>query len=371
MIPFLDLKKINAHYRDELINVVTKVIDSGWYVLGEEVKKFEEEFAAYCGVKYCISVGSGLDALTLILRAYKELERLKDGDEVIVPANTYIATILSITANNLKPILVEPDINTYNIDVNRIEEKITSKTKAIMVVHLYGQTVEMEKVWELAKEYNLIVIEDAAQAHGAWYGNKKAGNLGDVAGFSFYPGKNLGALGDGGAVTTNDKDLAETIKALRNYGSHEKYENLYRGVNSRLDEIQAAILRVKLRHIDEEIEIRRDIAKYYIENIKNNKIILPIQHSTSNIQHYKRHVWHLFVVRSKERNKLQKYLSYNGIQTLIHYPIPPHKQKAYKEWNNLSFPITEQIHKGVLSLPIGSHLDLERIEYIVKMINRF
>jgi dTDP-4-amino-4,6-dideoxygalactose transaminase len=363
MISFLDLKKLNAQYRDELIEACIKVIDSGWYIQGNECQVFEKEFANYCGTKYCIGVGNGLDALTIILRAYKEIGFIKDGDEVIVPSNTYIATILAISHNNLVPVLVEPDINTYLIDPKKIEEKITSKTKAIMPVHLYGQTCEMNKINEIAKKYNLKVIEDSAQSHGAYYKNKRSGNLADASGFSFYPGKNLGALGDGGAVTTNDKELAECIKALRNYGSHKKYENLYKGVNSRLDEIQAAMLRVKLKYLDKEIKNRRKIAKLYLENINNNKIILP------KIREEDNHVWHLFVIRTKERDRLQKYLLKNGIQALIHYPIPPHKQVAYKEWNNSSYPISEKIHNEVLSLPISYNED--DILKICKIVNRF
>ncbi|KIM04415.1 MAG: aminotransferase [Sulfurovum sp. AS07-7] len=371
MIPFLDLKGINAQYRAELIEACTKVIDSGWYIQGNECKEFEKEFAEYCGTKYAIGVANGLDALILILRAYKELGIMKDGDEVIVPSNTYIASILAISQNNLVPVLVEPDINTYLIDPNKIEEKITSKTKAILPVHLYGQTCEMDKINEIAKKYNLKVIEDSAQSHGAYFGEKRSGNLGDASGFSFYPGKNLGALGDGGAVTTNDEELANAIKALGNYGSHKKYENLYKGINSRLDEMQAALLRVKLRYLDEEIQKRREIASYYIENIKNPNIILPIQHPTSNIQHYKNHVWHLFVIRTQNRDELQNYLHVEGIQTLIHYPIPPHKQMAYKEWNNESYLISEQIHNEVLSLPISGVQSLEDTMKIVKVLNDY
>ena len=283
MIPFLDLKSINAQYRDELIEACTKVIDGGWYVQGSEHKEFEKEFAAYCGSKHAIGVTNGLDALTLILRAYKEMGIMQEGDEVIVPSNTYIASILAISENNLVPVLVEPDINTYLLDPKKVAEKITSKTKAIMPVHLYGQTCEMDAINTIAKKYSLKVIEDSAQSHGAYFNEKRCGNLGDASGFSFYPGKNLGALGDGGAVTTNDQELAETIKALGNYGSHKKYENLYKGVNSRLDEMQAAMLRVKLRHLDKETEHRREIAAYYLNNITNPNIILPIQHPTSNI----------------------------------------------------------------------------------------
>ncbi|HCE33322.1 DegT/DnrJ/EryC1/StrS family aminotransferase [Fusobacterium sp.] len=365
MIPFLDLKKLNAQYRDELIEACIRVIDSGWYILGKEVEEFEKEFANYCGTKYAIGVGNGLDALALILRAYKELGILSDGDEVIVSANTYIATILAITNNNLTPVLVEPDIDTYLIDPDKIEENITSNTKAIMVVHLYGQTCEMDKINEIAKKYNLKVIEDSAQSHGAYYKDKRSGNLADASGFSFYPGKNLGALGDAGAITTNDDQLAEVLKALRNYGSRKKYENIYKGVNSRLDEIQAAILRVKLKYLDEEIERRRKIARFYLENIKNDNIILPKVREDSN------HVWHLFVIRTEKRDKLQKYLLDKRIHTLIHYPIPPHKQIAYKEWSKRSYPITEKISKEVLSLPISGVLTLEEAERVIEVINEF
>ncbi|MCB5250056.1 MAG: DegT/DnrJ/EryC1/StrS family aminotransferase [Sulfurimonadaceae bacterium] len=371
MIPFLDLKGINAQYRAELIEASTRVIDSGWYIQGNECKEFDKEFAEYCGTKYAIGVANGLDALILILRAYKELGIMKDGDEVIVPSNTYIASILAISQNNLVPVLVEPDINTYLIDPSKIEEKITPKTKAILPVHLYGQTCEMDKIEKIAKQYNLKVIEDSAQSHGAYFGDKRSGNLGDASGFSFYPGKNLGALGDSGAVTTNDEELANTIKALGNYGSHKKYENLYKGVNSRLDEMQAAMLRVKLRHLDEEVKKRRDIANYYTKNISNPNIILPIQNSKLNIQNDQNHVWHLFVIRTAKRDELQKYLLDNGIQTLIHYPIPPHKQNAYKEWKNESYPISEQIHDEVLSLPISGVQSLEDTMKIVQVINEF
>ena len=365
MISFLDLKGLNAQYKAELIEACTRVIDSGWYIQGNECKEFDKEFASYCGAKYAIGVANGLDALILILRAYKELGFMKDGDEVIVPSNTYIASILAISQNNLVPVLVEPDINTYLLNPSKIEEKITSKTKAILPVHLYGQTCEMDKINEIAKKYNLKVIEDSAQSHGAYFKDKRSGNLGDASGFSFYPGKNLGALGDGGAVTTNDEELANTIKALGNYGSHKKYENLYKGVNSRLDEMQAAMLRVKLRYLDNELEKRRDIANYYLENIKNENIILPVVRAESN------HVWHLFVIRTSKRDELQKYLLDNGVQTLIHYPIPPHNQNAYKEWNNESYPISEQIHTEVLSLPISGVQNLENTKNIVEKLNEF
>jgi len=363
MIPFLDLKSINAQYREELIKACTKIIDSGWYIQGYEHKEFEKEFAYYCGTKYAIGVANGLDALILIFRAYKEMGIMHKGDEVIVPSNTYIASILAISENGLIPILVEPNIDTYLLDTSKIEEKITSKTKAIMAVHLYGQTCEMDAVNIIAKKYNLKVIEDSAQSHGAYYKDKRSGNLGDASGFSFYPGKNLGALGDGGIVTTNDKNLADTIRILGNYGSSKKYENSYKGINSRLDEIQSAMLRVKLRYLDKEISKRKNIANYYLRNIKNSNIILPTITTDS--------VWHLFVIRIKNRNKLKKYLLDNGIQTLIHYPLAPHKQKAYKEWNSYNYPISEQIHNEVLSLPISGVQSLEDTKTIVETINNF
>lgn len=364
-IPFLDLKAINEQYADELKEAAARVIDSGWYLQGNECEAFEEEFATYCGVRFCIGVANGLDALTLIIRAYKEIGIMQEGDEIIVPANTYIASILAISENGLIPVLVEPNIATYNIDPNLIEEKITSKTKAIMAVHLYGQVAAMDEVNAIAQKYNLKVIEDSAQAHGAMLNEKCTGNLGDASGFSFYPGKNLGALGDGGAVTTNDKELADTIRALGNYGSHKKYENLYQGVNSRLDEMQAAMLRVKLRYLDNETEHRREIANFYLENIQNDKIILPTIKIEDN------HVWHVFVIRCSERERLQKYCSDNGVQTLIHYPLPPHKQEAYKKWNNDSYPISEKIHDEVLSLPISGVQSLENTKKIAQIINEF
>jgi len=365
MIPFLDLKSINAEYRDELVSACTRVIDSGWYIQGNECNAFEKEFAEYCDTKYAIGVGNGLEALTLILRAYKEMKVLKDGDEVIVPANTYIASILAISENNLKPVLVEPNIKTYNIDVEKIEENITVNTKAIMVVHLYGQTVEMGKVLALATKYDLKVIEDCAQAHGALENGKKVGSIGDAGGFSFYPGKNLGALGDGGIVTTNDELLANTIRALGNYGSHQKYENKYKGKNSRLDEIQAAMLRVKLKYLEGEIKKRRKIANYYLEHIQNEYISLPFVGKSDT------HVWHLFVIKTKKRKLLQEYLQDNGIQTLIHYPIPPHKQEAYSEWNKEKYSISEIIHNEVLSLPIYGVQTLEQTMKIVEVLNDF
>jgi len=365
MIKFLDLHKINEQYREEIDTRIKKVLDSGWYLLGKEDEIFEEHFAQYCGTKYCVGCGNGLDALTLIIKAYG----FGKGDEIIVPANTYIASILSISYNGCTPILVEPDIKTYNINPDLIEEKITEKTKAIMVVHLYGQAVQMDKIWALAKKYNLKVIEDSAQGHGAGVNIngdfRRVGNLGDASGFSFYPGKNLGCLGDGGAVTTNDKELADKIRALRNYGSSVKYHNIYQGVNSRLDEIQAAILDVKLPHLDKDNQRRRNIANYYLENIKNDKIILRKSYSE------KANVWHVFPVRTKNRDEFQQYLKENEIQTLIHYPIPPHKQPCYKEWNNLSLPVTEEIHNTIISLPISPVMTDDEAEKVVDVINKY
>ncbi|MBW7869217.1 MAG: DegT/DnrJ/EryC1/StrS family aminotransferase [Brumimicrobium sp.] len=372
MIKFLDLQKINAQYSEELKQAAAEVIDSGWYLLGERVKLFETNLAKYIGVKHAIGVANGLDALRLILKAYIEMGVMKEGDEVIVPANTYIATILAITDNRLKPVLVEPDINTYNLDISLVEQHISERTKAIMVVHLYGQVCWSEELETIAKKYGLKIIEDNAQSIGAVYTypdgiEKKAGNLGDAAGFSFYPGKNLGALGDSGAVTTNDDTLAEVIRAIANYGSMIKYHNEYQGLNSRLDEIQAAFLDIKLKYIDQENQIRREIAHYYCENIKNPEIILPI----ANGQQLKAnsHVWHLFVIRTQNRNKLQEYLIQNGVQTLIHYPIPPHKQLAYKVWKDLSLPITEKIHQEVLSLPISPVVNNSEVTKIIEELN--
>ena len=361
MIKFLDLHKINERFRTEIDEQIKEVLDSGWYLLGKEDEAFEKSFAEYCGAKHCIGCANGLDALKLIIKAYG----FGKGDEIIVPANTYIASILAISDNGCTPVLVEPDINTYNINPDLIEEKITNNTKAILVVHLYGQAVQMDKIWALAKKYNLKIIEDSAQAHGALYNGKCTGSLGDASGFSFYPGKNLGCLGDGGAVTTNDDELAQKIRALRNYGSHIKYHNLYQGSNSRLDEIQAAILSVKLPELDKDNERRREISKYYRENISTSKIILP--HTDNKMSH----VWHIFAVRTSNRNDFQAYLKQNEIQTLIHYPIPPHKQPAYKEWNNLSFPLTEEIHDTILSLPISPVMTDDEVKKVVEVINAF
>jgi dTDP-4-amino-4,6-dideoxygalactose transaminase len=371
MIKFLDLQKINAQYASELKQVATEVIDSGWFLLGDRVKTFEQEYSDFIGVSNTIACANGLDALRLILRANIELGIMQEGDEVIVPANTYIATILAISDNRLKPILVEPDIQTYNLNFSLIEQAITSRTKAIMPVHLYGRVCWSDELENIATKYDLKVIEDNAQAVGAYYfannkTRKRTGSLGDAAGNSFYPGKNLGALGDSGAVTTDDNELAVVIRALANYGSQEKYVNKYRGLNSRMDEIQAAFLSVKLKYLDMENEIRRKIADYYIANIENEKIILPLP-----TEYKESHVQHLFVIRVTERDKLNRHLSDNGIQTLIHYPIPPHKQMAYTEWSDLSFPITEQIHKEVLSLPMSPIMDKFEMDKVIAIINLF
>ena len=329
------------------------------------MKKFEKEFAAYCEVKHCIGVANGLDALIIIIEAYKELGIFKTGDEIIVPSNTYIASILAVSKTGLVPILVEPNLDDYLIDVSRIEEKITNKTVGILPVHLYGQLCDMENINKIAKKYNLKVIEDSAQSHGAVYQNKKSGNLGDVSGFSFYPAKNLGAFGDAGGITTNDDILAEVMQAYRNYGSHIKYKNKYLGLNSRLDDIQAAFLSVKLKYLDEENHKRQEMAEYYLNSITNPYIILPRYHEI------KRHVWHLFVIRTQDRNKLQNYLLENNIQTVIHYPIPPHKQEAYKEWNDLSFPLSEQIHREVLSLPMNIAMNTKEIKKVIGVLNKY
>jgi len=309
--------------------------------------------------------------LRLILKAYIEMGVMQEGDEVIVPANTYIATILAISDNKLKPVLVEPDMDTYNLHISWVEKYITDRTKAILVVHLYGRVCWSEELEVLANRYNLKIIEDNAQAIGATYCDRKTGALGDAAGFSFYPGKNLGALGDAGAVTTNDDILAQTVRSLGNYGSKEKYIHEYQGLNSRMDELQAAMLNVKLRFVDTENQLRREIAQYYSENIVNVNIILPVIENKFLIRDNLGHVWHIFVIRSSYRDNLQRYLTENGIQTLIHYPIPPHQQRAYKAWNNLHFPITEQIHSQVLSLPISPVMDMQEAIHIVEVINAF
>ena len=365
MIDFLNLKQINQQYREELIAAATRVIDSGWYILGNEVVQFEQEFARYCQTEYCLGVANGLDALILILRAYKEMGIMVEGDEVIVPANTYIATILAISENGLRPVLVEPDPITYNLNPALIEQHISDRTRAILMVHLYGQVTGMDEINAIARRYDLKVIEDCAQAHGAQYQGKKVGSLGDAAGFSFYPGKNLGALGDAGAVTTSDPQLAKTIKALRNYGSHEKYKNLYQGVNSRLDEMQAALLRVKLHYLDSETERRRAIARRYRAEIINPIIQLP------QWTEDKSHVFHLFVVQTDKRHEFQDYLHDNGIQTVIHYPVPPHKQPAYEHLSGLSLPISEAMHQHVISLPIDPTMPEPAVDTLIAVVNGF
>ncbi|MEC5394204.1 DegT/DnrJ/EryC1/StrS family aminotransferase [Riemerella anatipestifer] len=366
MIKFLDLQKINLLYQQEMEERLLQTFRSGWYLLGSEVKTFEQHLAQYIGSPNAIGVANGLDALRLILKAYISMGIMQPGDEVIVPANTYIASILAISDNGLKPVLVEPNPKTFNIDIDKIEEHITPKTKAIMIVHLYGRVVWSEQLESIARKHQLKIIEDNAQAIGARWNNIKTGHLGDAAGFSFYPGKNLGALGDAGAVTTKDNDLAKTIRALANYGSNVKYVNIYQGLNSRLDELQAAVLDVKLKYIDQENEARRRVAKRFISEIKNPKIILP-EYPTEE----KEMVWHVFVIECQQRDKLQNYLTENGVQTIIHYPIPPHKQEAYKEYNHLSFPITERMSQKVLSLPISSILTDEEISKIIDIVNKF
>ncbi|MCU1786054.1 DegT/DnrJ/EryC1/StrS family aminotransferase [Pseudomonas sp. 13B_2.1_Bac1] len=370
MISFLDLKKINAKIREELIESCTRVIDSGWYIAGNELSDFEKKFAEYTGSRHCIGVANGLDALNLTLRAWKEMGRLKERDEVIVPANTYIASILAITENRLVPILVEPDPITYNLDIPNVEAAITRKTRVIMAVHLYGQLCEMPAMMALAKRNRLLVLEDSAQAHGASIDNRRAGNWGDASGFSFYPGKNLGALGDAGAITTNDGELADTIRALRNYGSHEKYKNLYQGVNSRLDELQAAMLSVKLKFLDEQTKQRRNVAQMYLDGITHPSVTLPLTVGTC-ARTLESHVWHVFVIRCKQRDELQQYLAEQGIQTIIHYPVPVHRQQAYKDWNYESYPLTETIHQQVLSLPMSPVMSTQDVEAVIMAINNF
>ncbi len=365
MIPFLNLKSINEQYADKLKEAFARVLDSGWYVMGNELNAFEVEFASYCGTKHAIGVANGLDALVLVLRAWKELGKLQAGDEVIVQANTYIASILAITENDLVPVLVEPDPVSFNLDPTRVRAAITAKTKAMLPVHLYGQLSSMPELLAIAQEHQLLVLEDCAQAHGAELDGRRAGNWGNAAGFSFYPGKNLGALGDGGAITTNDDELAQTLKALRNYGSHKKYENLYQGVNSRLDELQAALLRVKLPHLPAETVRRQGIALAYRQGIQNPFIVLP------TVNDELQHVWHLFVIRTEHRTQLQTWLSEQGVQTLIHYPIPPHQQRAYSSWAHLSLPITEQLHQQVLSLPLDPTMSQQDIQAVIDAVNGF
>jgi len=366
MIQFLSLKDINADYRDELVVAATRVIDSGWYIHGREHEEFEKEFAAFCGAGECLGVATGLDALILILRAYKELGRLRDGDEVIVPANTFIASLLAVTENRLTPVLVEPDPKSFNLDSARLASALTPRTKAIMAVHLYGQLADMPAICRFAQAHGLLIIEDAAQAHGAVLQGRKAGTWGDAAGFSFYPGKNLGALGDAGAVLTADAELANTIRALRNYGSHVKYHNLYQGPNSRLDEIQAAFLRVRLGHLDEGNAHRRKIALRYRTEIKNPRVDLPQATLAESA-----HVWHLFVVRVPDRESLVKHLAGLGVQTAIHYPIPPHHQQCYPQFSAQVLPITEAIHREVISLPLSPVMSADQVQRVIDGLNSY
>ncbi|CAM3335439.1 MULTISPECIES: DegT/DnrJ/EryC1/StrS family aminotransferase [Saccharibacillus] len=361
MIPFLDLKKINLRYQEAIEAGVRKVIESGWYILGQEVKRFEEAFADYCGTEHCLGVANGLDALELIIHAYG----IGAGDEVIVPSNTYIASILAVSANGATPVLVEPDISTYNINPEEIERKITSRTKAIMVVHLYGQVCDMKPIQDIARRHGLKIIEDCAQAHGAFYQGEKVGRLGDAAAFSFYPGKNLGALGDAGAITTNDSELYAKLAALRNYGSEKKYHNVYKGYNSRLDELQAPILLAKLNNLDEENNYRRRIAEYYNREIKNEAVLLPHSQTSEG------HVWHVYVVRVQNRSAFITFMEEKGIQTMIHYPVPPHKQKAYEELNACSYPVSELIHSEVVSIPLSPVMEWSDIEYVAEAINEY
>ncbi len=361
MISFLDLHKVNERFRTEIDARLKQILDDGWYIHGKQDAAFEAHFAAYTGAQHCIGVANGLDALNLIIKAYG----FGPGDEILVPANTYIATILAISENGATPVLVEPDLATYNINPDLLEAKITPRTKAIMVVHLYGQAVPMQKVWDVAHKHHLKVIEDSAQAHGAMYQGRRTGNLGDAAGFSFYPGKNLGCLGDGGCVTTNDDALAAKIRALANYGSDRKYHHIYKGVNSRLDEFQAAALDIKLPHLDADNARRRQIAAFYRAHIKNPLITLPQTYDEAA------HVWHIFAIRCPQRDELQAYLKQQGIETLIHYPTPPHLQGAYAEWKEQSYPVTELIHREELSLPISPVLTDEEAAQVVAACNRF
>ena len=369
MVKFLDLKKINERFRGEMEVGCGRVLDSGWYLLGAECAAFEREFAAYCGVRHVIGCANGLDALKLIVRAYG----FGPGDEIIAPANTYIASLIAISANGATPVLVEPDPGTYLIDPDRIEAAITPRTKAIMVVHLYGRAVRMTRIWEIAKRHGLKIIEDSAQAHGAMFEGRRVGALGDASGFSFYPGKNLGCLGDGGAVTTDDGELAKKVRALRNYGSDVKYHFPYRGTNSRLDEIQAAWLRVKLPHLDADNGRRAEIAARYCREITNPLLELPadpnLEPSTLNLQLALAHVWHVFPVRVERRDAFQAHLAERGIETLIHYPIPPHRQPAYVEWHDLRLPITEKIHETIISLPISPVMTDVEVSEVIAAVN--
>jgi len=364
-VPFLDLRDAHARYVDELKAAAARVIDSGHYVLGEELAAFEREFATWCGVRHALGVGSGLDALALILRGYLGLGALAEGDEVIVPGNTFIASFLAVSANRLVPVPVEPDPVSFNLDPACVAAAIGPRTRAIMAVHLYGQLADMPALVALARQHGLLLIEDAAQAHGATRDGRKAGAFGDAAAFSFYPAKNLGALGDGGAVVTGDARLAERVAALRNYGSDTKYHHLFQGVNSRLDEIQAALLRVKLRHLDEDVALRRRVARRYRDGIRHPQIALP------EVAHEEQHAWHLFVVRCHRRDALQRHLQAQGVQSQVHYPVPPHRQPAYAELREAWLPLTERLHEEVLSLPLGPSLGEDAVARVIAACNAF
>lgn len=367
MIKFLDLEKINKKHLRELADTAFDVIKSGWYVRGQNVEKFENELKSFLKSRFVIATSNGLDALRLIFKSYIENGFMKVGDEVIVPSNTYIASVLSISDNGLVPVFVEPDIMTYNLNISEIEKKITAKTKAILVVHLYGRVCWSQEIENMAKKNNLKIVEDNAQAIGAKWGNRNSGNLGDAGAFSFYPGKNLGALGDAGAVSTNDLELAKTVRAIANYGSSQKYINDFKGLNCRMDEIQAAFLRIKLKHLENDNLKRRQIAIEYCTKISNDKIILPEYDNLTEISN----VWHLYVVRTKNRDQLKEYLKNNNIETLIHYPIPPHKQSAYFEYKYLKLPIAEKIHREVLSLPMSPVMSKVEVNKIVTAINNY
>jgi dTDP-4-amino-4,6-dideoxygalactose transaminase len=367
-VEFLDLKAVNAAQRNQLLAALTRVLDSGWYILGQEVQAFEREFSAFIGVEHCVAVGNGLDALVLVLRAWKEMGVMSEGDEVLIPANTYIASILAVTENRFVPVPVEPNLETFNLDPLRLEAALTKRTRAILPVHLYGQASDMTSISAFARKHGLMVLEDVAQAQGSFWSKCRAGSIGDAAGFSFYPGKNIGAIGDGGAVTTHNSELANVVRALRNYGSNKKYYNDYVGINSRLDELQAAVLRVKLPLLDEHNARRRLVAQKYIDSISNPEIALPKVHSDPST-----HVWHVFPIRCRRRDDLKKHLSEQGVQTVIHYPIPPHQQAAYRssQWARASLPVTELMHREILSLPVSPVMTDEHVAAVVTAVNSF
>ena len=365
MVKLLDLQKITAQHREEYDAAIRRVMDAGWFLQGKENQQFEADYAHYIGTKYCVAVANGLDALKLIIRGYKEMGVFHDGDEIIVPANTYIATILAITDNNLTPVLVEPTWEHLEIDANKIEEAMTDKTRGMMIVHLYGRIAYNDRLGDFCKNHGLILLEDCAQSHGCMWKGRKTGSLGHAAAHSFYPGKNLGALGDAGAVTTDNEELASVIRALANYGSHKKYVFKYVGINSRMSEIDAAVLTVKLKYLDEDNSKRQQLADYYYAHISNSLITLPKRIDDEN------NVYHQFPIFCERRDELQAYLTEHGIQTLIHYPVPPHKQECYKEWGNRSYPITEKIHQQELSIPMNQVITMEEAQEVIKWLNAF